>query len=194
MRLHRQHLILGLGLIFCALTFVLAFRLLAPSRNWFGNPNSERKIFECSLPDSEAVVRLYRGYHSSITGRDWTSVTYQLNQQQREKQFFYSYGAPFISEVVCKEDSVFLGFGPNFTTTYEFSISEIETQLTHRPKGLRYGEIEVAQIQPLKLLKPSLALALFLTGGGILFLIVVKTFKSSKNRIKPEINSQLGDS
>ena len=194
MKLNQQRLFFGLGLILCVLTFVFAFRLLVPGRNWFGNPNSEREIFECSLPNSDAVARLYRGYHSSITGRDWTSVTYQPNQQQSEKQFFYSYGAPFISEVICREDSVFLGFGPNFTTTYEFSISEIETQLTHRPKGLRYGEIEIAQIQPLRLLEISLALALFLTGGGILFLIVVKTFKSNKNRIKPEINSQLGDS
>ena len=90
MKLNQQRLFFGLGLILCVLTFVFAFRLLVPGRNWFGNPNSERETFECSLPNSDAVARLYRGYHSSITGRDWTSVTYQPNQQQSEKQFFYS--------------------------------------------------------------------------------------------------------
>lgn len=177
MRLHRQHLIFGLAIIFCIFLFVIAFRVLTPSRNWFGNPNSERKILECSWPDSEAVVRLYHGYTSSITGRDWTSVTYQPSQKQSEKQFFYSYGTPFISEVVCKEESVFLGFGSNFTTTYEFSITEIETQLTHRPNGLRHGEIEVAEIQPLRLLEISLAIALFLTGGGILFTLAIRNYQ-----------------
>ncbi|MBK8900765.1 MAG: hypothetical protein IPM53_06275 [Anaerolineaceae bacterium] len=176
MWLNRQRLIFGLEIIFCVFLFVIAFRLLTPSRNWFGNPNSERKILECSLPDREAVVRLYHGYHSSITGRDWTSVTYQPNQKQPEKQFFYSYGTPFISEVFCKEDSVSIGFGPKFTIAYEFSILEIETQLTRRPEGLRYGESEVATIQPLRLLKIYLALALFVAGAGILILSIVRIF------------------
>ena len=177
-----------------AFLFVTAFQLLTPSRNWFGNPNSERKVLECSVPDSDAVVRLYRGYHSSITGRDWTSVTYQPNEKQLEKQFFYSYGAPFISEVVCKEEFVFLEFGPKFAITYEFSISEIETQLIRRPEGLRYGEREVAVMQPLRLLEISLALALFAAGAGILFLFAIKIVKSTKNLDETRSQLPLGDS
>lgn len=194
MRLRRQYLIFGLGLVFSVFLLVTAFRLLAPSRNWFGNPNSERKVLECSVPDSDAIVRLYRGYHSSITGRDWTSVTYQPGEKQLEKQFFYSYGAPFISEVVCKEEFIFLGFGPNFAITYEFSISEIETRLTRRPEGLRYGEHEVAVMQPVRMLEISLALALLAVGAGILFLFAVNIVKSTKNLEKTKSQFPSGDS
>lgn len=178
---YRHYFIFTLGLMLSVFLLATAFRLLAPSRNWFGNPNSEKKVLECSVPDSDAVVRLYHGYHNSITGRDWTSVTYQPNEKHPEKQFFYSYGAPFISEVECKEESVFLEFGANFAITYEFSISEIETQLTKRPEGLRYGEREVAVMQPLRLLEISLALASFAVGAGILFLFAVKIVRSTRN-------------
>lgn len=194
MRSYRNYTIFALGLMLSAYLFVTAFRLLAPSRNWFGNPNSERKVLECSVPGSNAVVRLYHGYHSSITGRDWTSVTNQPNEEQLEKQFFYSYGAPFISEVACKDESVFLEFGPNFAITYEFSISEIETQLTRRLEDLRYGEREIAAIQPLRILKISFALALFAVGAGILFLFAVKIIKSTKSFDKTRNQFPSGDS
>ena len=174
MNLNRQHLFFVATIALAIFLSVIAFRILGPNRNWFGNPASERIITNCLVPDSEAVVRLYRGYHSSITGRDWTSVTYQPTGERPEKQFFYSYGAPFITEIQCNEESVYLGFGSNYDLSFEFPLTEIETKLTRRPRGLRYGEIEVATMQLLRILRISLAGSLFLVSAGLLIFATVK--------------------
>lgn len=140
--------------------FYMSYMLAKPSRNWFGDPSRETLLQECEIPDSESTIRLYLGVSSLNTNPDWFTVTYQPTHSAAERQFFYSHASPTIRGIYCHQGEVIVATGHN---NRHFEVEEVEA-LVKRPHGLRRGEEEIAQIQPLRLLKLLMAIVFLICG------------------------------
>jgi hypothetical protein len=89
---------------------VAAVWLAVPSRNVYGNPWSEQLVHECALADGTRA-RLYAGDGGGATTAFWYSVTVENGLLAPERQVAFSYSAPTLSELECRDDRIVVSGG-----------------------------------------------------------------------------------
>lgn len=138
---------------------------LRPNRNWFGNVDREVLKQTCTLPNSDAIARLYEGQPTGTTV-DWHSVTFEASGIS-ERQIFYTYGYPNITMLKCQSNRIVVdldGREPVKTLT----IDEIRQTLIHRPTGIYKGKVQKTELQPLTIIGWTFGTLCLLTGGWLL--------------------------
>ena len=90
--------------IFIACILAIVAWLVWPGRNMRGNPWMEELNQSCTLRGG-TVVRFYVG-NGGATTAFWYSVTSEEGLFMPERQIFYSYHQPALTEITCSDETL----------------------------------------------------------------------------------------